>query len=358
MGEYRVVGNLFWAADVYARYDGTAYQYIEDYYDGSASRFPQVNGDGYLFYPGAPYGIFGPVASLRLEAIRDGNEEYELFYALEQVYNAAGFNKDNIVRNLAQSIYTGTRVATDSERFYAARKALIQLTMLAQEGVAVTNVADDNRGTVTYTVYAPAGSVVKSNGAALSPVAQSGSGSLYEAAVLLNGDSNALALSVVTESGETAFTPALGGKATPHAASALANAFGALGAAVTATQEGDKVRLDISEVAGKQQSITVVSELLSAVNQGSKKLALHLVNPTDEALTLRLLVKFTGWAASVELASVTLQPGANDVIADGIAGLNWIRYVAVERLELYFSAAAGDWPARTVLFDGFTVYQA
>lgn len=42
------------------------------------------HGDGILIYPGDIFGVQGPVASARLERWRDGAEEMELLYLLEQ----------------------------------------------------------------------------------------------------------------------------------------------------------------------------------------------------------------------------------------------------------------------------------
>jgi hypothetical protein len=39
--------------------------------------YRQFNGEGSLFYPGADASIEGPVASMRLKALRDGLEDYE-----------------------------------------------------------------------------------------------------------------------------------------------------------------------------------------------------------------------------------------------------------------------------------------
>ena len=44
-------------------------------------RYP--NGDGYLLYPGAPVGVAGPVTTIRLEAARDGVEDYEYLQLLK-----------------------------------------------------------------------------------------------------------------------------------------------------------------------------------------------------------------------------------------------------------------------------------
>jgi hypothetical protein len=44
-------------------------------------RYP--NGDGFLLYPGAPIGVEGPVTTVRLEAARDGVEDYEYLRLLK-----------------------------------------------------------------------------------------------------------------------------------------------------------------------------------------------------------------------------------------------------------------------------------
>ena len=134
--EYDVVGNLFWATNVYANYNGSYYENIEDFYEGDASRFSQVNGDGYLFYPGKPYGVDGPIGSLRLEAIRDGIEEYEVLYELKNNYakiseeTGLDFDAKNAIRNLTTDLYSGTQVNTTSAKFDDARKALYGLAMM------------------------------------------------------------------------------------------------------------------------------------------------------------------------------------------------------------------------------------
>ncbi len=44
-------------------------------------RYP--NGDGYLLYPGTPIGVTGPVTTVRMEAARDGVEDYEYLKLLK-----------------------------------------------------------------------------------------------------------------------------------------------------------------------------------------------------------------------------------------------------------------------------------
>jgi hypothetical protein len=50
---------------------------------GKADLIP-YNGEGCLVYPGAAVGVDGPVAGLRLKAIRDSIEDYEYLAILER----------------------------------------------------------------------------------------------------------------------------------------------------------------------------------------------------------------------------------------------------------------------------------
>jgi hypothetical protein len=57
-------------------------------------RYP--NGDGFLIYPGAPWGRTEPVSSVRLENAREGVEDYEYLYRLRQLVAAAKTNGGDV----------------------------------------------------------------------------------------------------------------------------------------------------------------------------------------------------------------------------------------------------------------------
>ncbi|UUZ95233.1 DUF4091 domain-containing protein [Paenibacillus sp. P25] len=80
--DYGVEGNLFWSTTIFKKYDGKQYVPRDVWTDPMA--FPGANGDGFLFYPGTGLGIDGPVGTIRLEAIREGMEDYEYLWRLEQ----------------------------------------------------------------------------------------------------------------------------------------------------------------------------------------------------------------------------------------------------------------------------------
>ncbi len=69
---YDLDGLLYWST-TYWRQTKDPYQDIATVKDIS----PKIYGDGSLLYPGAKFGIDGPVTSIRLECIRDGLEDYE-----------------------------------------------------------------------------------------------------------------------------------------------------------------------------------------------------------------------------------------------------------------------------------------
>ena len=74
-------GFLYWST--------THWQYVENDPWENIATVPwitnDVYGDGSLIYPGEKYGINGPCGSVRLEACRDGVEDYELISMVEKI---------------------------------------------------------------------------------------------------------------------------------------------------------------------------------------------------------------------------------------------------------------------------------
>ncbi|MCQ6563142.1 glycoside hydrolase domain-containing protein [Paenibacillus mendelii] len=78
---YGIEGNLYWSVNVYQKWTGSQYVARDIWNDPMA--FPGANGDGFLLYPGAKYGMNSPIATLRLQTIRDGNQDFEYLWLLE-----------------------------------------------------------------------------------------------------------------------------------------------------------------------------------------------------------------------------------------------------------------------------------
>ncbi|MDI6828009.1 MAG: DUF4091 domain-containing protein, partial [Armatimonadota bacterium] len=73
--------------------------------------FDDYNGDGHLIYPG-PGGK--PFSSIRLECIRDGIEDYEYFYILNNLAREA----DPKLKNKVQKVLTISDEVVSSPRDY------------------------------------------------------------------------------------------------------------------------------------------------------------------------------------------------------------------------------------------------
>lgn len=150
---YDIGGYLNWSACVYIN--------GEDPYENPDRGF--VQGDGYMFYPGAPYGIYGPVASLRAVAYRDGTEDYDLMCVLEEKYAEKGLDAHDAIEGLFNVVCSGTVPTTNIELYKSTKKELINLALgLAEEygvlfgkttiryGVASIEVAPTNNEAEIY----------------------------------------------------------------------------------------------------------------------------------------------------------------------------------------------------------------
>ncbi|HQL88244.1 MAG: Carbohydrate binding domain protein [Lentisphaerae bacterium ADurb.Bin082] len=98
--KHQVEGVLYWCVNVCTKYRNGKYQQEVEVWD-EAELFPHANGDGFLVYPGKQVGIDGPVTSMRLEIIRDGNEDVEYF----NIYRKLLAKKDNAQEMLEEIIH-------------------------------------------------------------------------------------------------------------------------------------------------------------------------------------------------------------------------------------------------------------
>ena len=183
MSQYNVSGHLYWYTNLYYDMQGWNSNMVplQNAYE-TAERFPKVNGDGYLTYPGFPYGIDGPVNSTRLYTIRDSMEDYEALYLLEEEYKKVAksegreYDRDefeSFVATLTSDFYKNALIKTEDamvDDFNVMREAINSaLDMITKTGAMITDYqAGDS--TTTITVSAPEGVAIVQNGSALSGV--------------------------------------------------------------------------------------------------------------------------------------------------------------------------------------------
>ncbi len=131
--DYHVTGLLYWATvSAGDSYKEPWYFWGNELTDWNLEDIPFNLGDGYLVYAGAKYGHDGPIPSIRLMSIRDGLEEYELIYALDELYEERGVGEQayDVITSMYNSMYRGLIIKNDVELFMECRKTLIESVLM------------------------------------------------------------------------------------------------------------------------------------------------------------------------------------------------------------------------------------
>ncbi len=149
MAQYGITGNLYWVVN-YAYKNGVL---VDDPYTlvdwGSGA-----NGDGIILYPGKQYAVNGPVGSVRMCTILDGNEDYELIGYIQAEYESRGMSIDGILQCVTSTVYDGTRVYGGSKEFEEARRVLLYIAQAAGDGLFFTDarIVQQTDGTRCYSL--------------------------------------------------------------------------------------------------------------------------------------------------------------------------------------------------------------
>ena len=376
--EYGIVGNLYWGIDLYACYNGTYYEEIEDYYSGNAERYDQVNGDGFLFYPGKKYGVDGPIGSLRLEAIRDGLEEYELLYAMMNTYGDISkkigaiseedaFTSDRVVKSLTSQIYSGTRVATTSAIFQTARESLFDLAKLtADTEVCILDFSDDNHGVISYKILAPTDATIKRDGAQLTASKTIGDYNIYDIQIPLTNDTNSLTLNIEKDGNSYVYAQELGGKVTIISSAdwtasnffkqSVTPVFSLVDASEVATQlSGNIAKVDLpATVAGVTQTFCMKGAMLDGIGENSSKYVMRVYYEGTDEPEFVISAKHKKSMTYYDLTSVKLKQGMNEIVIS-LAGKSWKSLGEIEYLAFYVGGKAGE-PNRSIYFVDCALY--
>lgn len=123
--DYDIDGFLIWDAVNYTTSDNNGIP-IVDTYSYLTNSFSGVS-DGKIFYPGKPYGIEGPVASLRAAAYRDGMEDYEILNGIYEAYAQQGLDASDALESIYSQLFSGTVTTGDSGLFGTVREEAFSL---------------------------------------------------------------------------------------------------------------------------------------------------------------------------------------------------------------------------------------
>ena len=298
-----VTGNLYWSATFYL--EKVNENALQDCYS-TAMRFPETNGDGFLVYPGAPYGIYGPVGTIRLDQIRDGLEEYDMLYALEEAYNeksAAGIetNFAGVMEFLYERLFEGTKVGTSEAEYEAVRESLLDMLVMEEKtGVLVTD-AQVQDNVAVMKIFVPDNTEIEITG---------------------------------EKKGETAVA---GGKI-------IIPAQGDSVAADTVSDEA-VAKLTLAAASAKKQTFALKGGLTSAIGKDTERVTIAVYSDTRADIELYV----TGTSGlSVPVLSTTLDVGLNELSVPMIS-LNWGSLGALAQLDAELGGF-GDDTARTLSF--------
>ena len=113
----------------------------------NAVAFSGAMGDGSLLYPAKKFSSLEPISTLRLESIREGQEDYEYLWMIEQSIlfyneeNSTNFNPEDLMAPLYEGLYTGMQlVRGQPELFLEKRLAVLEIlqTITADPAAGIT----------------------------------------------------------------------------------------------------------------------------------------------------------------------------------------------------------------------------
>ena len=170
---YKLGGDLYWCVNACCNFSKpllSGYARIGDPYT-MPSRDGMTSGDGYLVYPGVPYGSEKPFPSLRLAATRDGIDDYTYLSMLEDEWNKLadkyGVSQENIhaaIQTLSESIYATGVSKLNFNGLQNTRRTIARcIEMAKSEGVLLSDFSFDENG-VNYTLCAANNAELKING--------------------------------------------------------------------------------------------------------------------------------------------------------------------------------------------------
>ena len=195
--EKGILGNLFWNVNGYCNWSKSTewgYAILQDLYT-QGSHEGLSNGDGYLLYPGAPYGSEYPFASIRLAAYRDGVDDHTYMSQLARLYqNMTGYGENydvqdvkGVVSFLNEQMMGRNASKLDYDEVFKAKETLASLLEMAEKNGLVVEKLEKENNTIRYGFYAPSSVALSLNGKALVG-RNSGTGKYYEGTAAIAAD--------------------------------------------------------------------------------------------------------------------------------------------------------------------------
>lgn len=192
---YHIEGTLYWATSNWGEM-GNPWVDPLTYYPGWA------NGDGCLIYPGDRIGVPGLVSCIRLELIRQGNEDYEYLWLLKErmkdVMRALGIKPDefdphsrgeDFCRAIIKDL---THFDRSPERLYEIRERVAEeiLTIEQRPLVLVKMEPPDNQRTIFTDIAIVKGVIEKGTEVTVNGIRQKVNGNAFQTEIPLKKGEN------------------------------------------------------------------------------------------------------------------------------------------------------------------------
>ena len=370
---YGISGNLFWATNLNYNWENGWYADKEDYYTGAAGT-AGVLGDGQLTYPGGQYELSRPVATRRLEAIRDGLEEYELLLDLKNKYaevsaeHGLDFTFENVYSFVTANLFDGIRINASADSFYTSRNLMFQLLMLADSPaeVCITDV-DITTTEIAGKCFVKDGYTLKLNGNAIPYTAVSG-GKIYSFNFALEGYTNTCTFTVPELSGYNSVTVTSKGKAVFYGAENTLSNFNSgyvniekslVNADIDGALSEKLVKVNVEGLtdSGRLQGFKYTDANVSKLGEATSSMTMRIYNGSGEVRGLSLMVKYKGDPIISQLVYVVLDEGWNTVEIKGVDQKAWSNLIAIDYLLFLFEANDDNLnPAiNDLYFDGYYI---
>ncbi len=325
MAEYDIVGNLYWAVNYHMDESG---QNLENAYD-VAHRGSGANGEGAIIYPGKQYGVDGPVASIRLDAIRDGYEDYELIRILKEGYAALGKDSSDLIHQITESIYKESSIVGDSAEYEAAREILLQSVEAMQSPAQLTinSIRKEEAASgeqYSFTISAAEGTELYSDDTKLT--VQDGQ---YTIVKSLTESRNYLKLSAKKDDTQSIIRIYLGGKQAAWQKDTF-NEENVTGDISARQQDESYYRVTTNASGGKWQIVTT-HESLQQINEKTAHYLMKLYAEKETAYTI--YVTYSGFG-KVAAQSGTLNVGMNQIDLDFFTTVNWTRNKSITEITI------------------------
>lgn len=372
--DYDVIGNLYFMVTNY-RYspqDGND-RFLEDAYASAARSYLEVNGDGFLFYPGKRYGMNEPIASIRLHSIRDGLEEYETLTALKGIYRNISkecgdtFDFSEIYARMSETLYEGTKCRTRQEFFDRSRELMANLAVLADMGGVVSDVeiklAEEK---ITMELVLPenltmdAGETVKT---------EAGLANGYKKYVLekdFSDSANAFEVKISSDTKSIDVNVYLGGKITaknvaemisgisiPDGNELTENDIQTVPAA--GEEELLSLALPATDEETRQQVIFGGSDFMQNFGSQTQKVVFRFYYAGEEDLHYVLQFLYANDPLYIEITSGTIRHGWNEITINNLYAYSWEKMGALKNMRFLIGSTEAD-ANSDLYFGGATVY--